>query len=64
MRLPYAVVQQSSPEEVLHLTAAKYLETMQEWLGKKKIPNFDAQRFVKDVQELFERQDWLQSVAA
>jgi hypothetical protein len=64
MRLPYAVVQQSSPEEVLHMMAAKYVETMEEWLGKKKIPNFDAQRFVKDVQELFERQDWLQSIAA
>lgn len=64
MSLPYAVVQQSSPEEVLHMMAAKYVDTMQEYLSKKKIRNFDAQRFVKDVQELFERQNWLHSVAA
>jgi hypothetical protein len=64
MSLPYALVQQSNPEQVLHLMAAKYIDTMREWLGKKKIPNFDAQRFVKDVQELFERQDWLQPVTA
>lgn len=64
MSLPYAVVQQSSPEEVLHLMAVKYVDTMQEYLNKKKIRNFDAQRFVKDVQELFERQNWLQPVAA
>ena len=64
MSLPYAVVQQSSPEEVLHMMATKYVDTMQEYLSKKKIRNFDAQRFVKDVQELFERQNWLHSVAA
>lgn len=58
------MVQQSSPEEVLHLMAAKYVDTMQEYLSKKKIRNFDAQRFVKDVQELFERQNWLHAVAA
>lgn len=49
---------------MLHLMAAKYVDTMQEYLSKKKIRNFDAQRFVKDVQELFERQNWLHAVAA
>ena len=62
MRLPYDVVQKSTPEEVLHLMAAKYIDTMLEWLPKKKIANFDWQRFVKDVQDLFERQGWLQAM--
>lgn len=63
MRLPYDEVQKSTPQEVLHLMAAEYLDTMQEWLPKKKIKNFDWQRFVQDVQHLFERQGWLEDVA-
>ena len=62
MRLSYDEVQKSTPEEVLHLMAAKYIDTMLEWLPKKKITNFDWQRFVKDVQDLFERQGWLQAM--
>ncbi len=57
------VVQQSSPEEVLHLMAAKYVDTMQEYLSKKKIRNFDAQRLMSRMQELIERQNWLQPVS-
>lgn len=64
MRLPYAEVQAATPQEVLHMMAAKYIDTMQEWLPKKKVANFDWQRFVKDVQDLFEKQGWLQPVAA
>lgn len=64
MRLPYSEVQASTPEDVLHMMAAKYIDAMQEWLPKKKIANFDWQRFVKDVQNLFEKQGWLQPVAA
>lgn len=64
MRLPYTEVQASTPQEVLHMMAAKYIDTMQEWLPKKKVANFDWQRFVKDVQDLFEKQGWLQPVAA
>lgn len=60
MRLPYAEVQSASTPEVLHMMAAKYLQTMQEWLPKKKIPNFNHSRFVADLQDLFERQGWLQ----
>ncbi len=62
MRLSYDEVQKSTPEEVLHLMAAKYIDTMLEWLPKKKIANFDWQRFVKDVQDLFARQGWLQAL--
>lgn len=62
MRLLYEEVQKSTPQEVLHLMAVKYLDTMQEWLPKKKIKNFDWQRFVQDVQHLFERQGWLEEV--
>ncbi len=62
MRLSYDEVQKSTPEEVLHLMAAKYIDTMLEWLPKKKIANFDWQRFVKDVQNLFARQGWLQAL--
>lgn len=64
MCLPYAEVLASTPQEVLHMMAAKYIDTMQEWLPKKKIANFDWQRFVKDVQNLFEKQGWLQPVTA
>jgi hypothetical protein len=56
------LIQIKNPEEVLHLMAAKYIDTMLEWLPKKKIANFDWQRFVKDVQDLFERQGWLQAL--
>lgn len=62
MRLSYDEVQKSTPEEVLHLMAAKYVDTMREWLPKKKVANFDWQRFVKDVQDLFERQGWLKAL--
>ena len=61
---PYHEVQKSTPQEVLHMMAAKYLETMQQWLPKKKIANFDWKRFVNDVQDLFERQGWLVAVEA
>lgn len=64
MRLPYHEVQKSTPQEVLHMMAAKYIETMQQWLPKKKIANFDWKRFVKDVQDVFERQGWLAAVGA
>lgn len=39
--------------------AAKYLQTMEEWLPKKKIPHFDGVRFVEDVKRLFEEEGWL-----
>ena len=64
IRLPYHEVQKSTPQEVLHMMAAKYIETMLEWLPKKKIANFDWKRFVKDAQDLFERQGWLEAVEA
>ena len=64
MRLPYHEVQKSTPQEVLHMMAAKYIETMQQWLPKKKIANFDWKHFVQDVQDLFERQGWLEAVGA
>lgn len=62
IRLSYQEVQKSTQQEVLHMMAAKYIETMQQWLPKKKIANFDWKRFVNDVQDLFERQGWLAAV--
>lgn len=64
IRLSYQEVQKSTQQEVLHMMAAKYIETMQQWLPKKKIANFDWKRFVNDVQDLFERQGWLAAVEA
>lgn len=61
-RLPYLEVQKSTQQEVLHMMAAKYIETMQLWLPKKKIVNFDWKRFVKDVHNVFEQQGWLEAV--
>lgn len=60
MRLPYEVVINSSLPEVLQLMASKYLQTLEEYLPKKKIPHFDQARFVADVRALFEREAWLQ----
>lgn len=42
--------------------AASYLQTMQNKLPIKKIPNFDQARFVADVQRLFEAEGWLSVV--
>jgi hypothetical protein len=64
IRLSYHEVQKATQQEVLHLMAAKYLETMLQWLPKKKIVHFDWKRFVQDVQDLFERQGWLEAVGA
>ena len=58
------IAQTSTQQEVLHMMAAKYIETMQLWLPKKKIANFDWKRFIKDVQDVFERQGWLEAVGA
>lgn len=64
MRLPYQEVENASETEVLHLMAAKYLQTLQKHLPKKKIAHFDSARFTQDVQHLFEQQGWLASVEA
>lgn len=63
MRLPYPTVESASLEEVLHLMAQKYLDTMLEKLPHKNIPGFDWSRFTADVQDLFERKGWLTGVA-
>jgi hypothetical protein len=63
MRLPFAAVKSSSLEEVLHLMAQKYLDTMLEKLLNKNIPEFDWRRFTADVQNLFEQKGWLMSLA-
>lgn len=63
MRLPFAAVESSSLEEVLHLMAKKYLDTMLEKLPNKNIPGFDWRHFTADVQNLFERKGWLMSLA-
>lgn len=60
MRLPYEVVMSSSLPEVLQLMAAKYVQALEEYMPKKKIPHFDQARFVGDVRALFEREGWLQ----
>ncbi|AEE50266.1 hypothetical protein [Haliscomenobacter hydrossis] len=64
IRLPYYEVQSASTNEVLHMMANKYLQTMQERLPKKKIPGFNWISFVEDVRNLFERKGWLQEVEA
>ncbi len=63
-RLPFEAVESASQSEVLHLMAQKYLQTMQERLPKKKIPQFDGERFITDLRQLFEKQGWLEGVAA
>jgi len=64
MRLPYKEVMNRSLPEVLQLMAAKYLQTLEEYLPKKKVPHFDQARFIADVRDLFEREAWLQGAMA
>ena len=58
MKLPYESVAQYERPQVLELMAGTYLRTIQQF-GKLKIPDFDYQRFAKDVEQLFEAQGWL-----
>ena len=58
MKLPYELVEQYDRPQVLQLMAATYLHTIKD-LSKLKIPDFDYQRFAKDVERLFEGRGWL-----
>lgn len=58
MKLPYELVERYERPQVLQLMAATYLDTIKD-LPKLKIPDFDYQRFAKDVERLFEAQGWL-----
>lgn len=58
MKLPYELVERYEQPQVLQLMAATYLDTIKD-LPKLKIPDFDYQRFAKDVERLFEAQGWL-----
>jgi hypothetical protein len=62
MRLSYEAIKNGSIPDALQLMAASYLQTMQNKLPLKKIPNFDQARFVEDVQGLFEAEGWLRVV--
>lgn len=58
MKLPYELVEQYERPQVLQLMAATYLRTIKD-LPRLKIPDFDCQRFAKDVERLFEGRGWL-----
>lgn len=58
MKLPYELVEQYERPQVLQLMATTYLHTIKD-LPKLNIPDFDYQRFAKDVEQLFEGQGWL-----
>lgn len=57
-KLPFELVEQYERPQVLRLMAATYLRTIKD-LPKLKIPDFDYQRFSKDVERLFEGRGWL-----
>ncbi|MFN7117320.1 MAG: hypothetical protein ACK4TA_11010 [Saprospiraceae bacterium] len=59
LHLPYDLVEQYNQEQVLQLMASFYLHAMETHLPKLHIPDFDYQRFVKDVRALFEEKEWL-----
>jgi hypothetical protein len=61
MRLPYNIVEAASP---VHLMAEKYLHTLQTYLPKRKILDFDWKRFVQDVQAVLEQSGCLAEVAS
>ncbi|AEE51783.1 hypothetical protein [Haliscomenobacter hydrossis] len=58
----YQDVEAATLPEVRRLMAEKYLETMKEHLPKKKIPGFDWERFVLDVERVFEEEDVLEGM--
>lgn len=62
MRLPYEKVAAASEAEVLQMMAQKYLQTFQDTSLWKKLKNFDCEGFSRDVQRLFEEQEWLNVV--
>jgi len=58
----YQDVEAATLTEVRRLMAKKYLETMKGRLPKKKIPGFDWERFVRDVEPVFEEEDVLEGM--
>lgn len=62
MRLPYEKVATASQVEVLRMMAQKYLQTFQEKSLQKKLKDFDWESFLRDVQQLFEEQEWFKEV--
>lgn len=62
MRLPYEKVATASEAEVLQMMAQKYLQTFQDKSLWKKLKDFDCEGFSRDVQRLFEEQEWLKEV--
>ncbi|AEE49474.1 hypothetical protein [Haliscomenobacter hydrossis] len=62
MRLSYEKVVAASDAEVLQMMAQKYLQTFQDKSLWKKLKGFDCKGFSRDVQRLFEEQEWLKVV--
>ena len=50
LRLPYAVLEQASEEEVLGLMARRYLEGLRDLAGEAQVADFDWERLLGDVQ--------------
>lgn len=61
--LPYEQVEQATEEEVLQLMAQLYLRLIDDY-PKLRLPDFDHQKFKRNVQRLFEAQGWLVAEAA
>lgn len=62
MRLSYEKVATASESEVLQMMAQKYLQTFQDKSLWKKLKDFDCEGFSRDLQHLFEGQEWMKEV--
>jgi hypothetical protein len=63
LRLPYETVLHASREEVLLMMVHTYLNGLKTYLPKKKIQDFDAAAFLRDVERSFAAQGWLQEAS-
>ncbi len=59
IHLPFHLVEQYNKAQVMQLMASFYLNAMRTHLPKLRIPDFDYQRFIQDVEALFEEKGWL-----
>lgn len=59
IHLPFRLVQEYEEAQVMQLMATLYVKAMQTHLPTLTIPDFNYQRFIKDVKILFKAQGWL-----
>lgn len=60
LRLPYAALEQATEVEVLQLMARRYLQGLRQVASAAQVVDFEGGRLVKDVEDLFAAEGYLQ----